>query len=133
MVTQIDTGASRVDRLEIVMPAVPMPETLPGEQELKEKFLVHAPEAIRRYWERPRPIEIRPVSLEHYFSRAKASPKQDVWVKAVGAVPDERHLQAAVLAYLSDMGQFLLLPDSKLTQMPLLASAAVVAACFLKS
>ncbi|MBP2237654.1 acyl-CoA thioesterase-2 [Sinorhizobium kostiense] len=98
---------------QVRMPDVPMPETLPGERELKEKFLVHAPEAIRRYWERPRPIEIRPVSLEQYFSRDEASrerilrdgalPTQNVWVKAVGSVPDERHLQAAVLAYLSDM------------------------------
>ncbi len=98
---------------QVKMPDVPMPEALPGERELKEKFLVHAPEAIRRYWERPRPIEIRPVSLEQYFSRDGASrerilrdgalPTQNVWVKAVGSVPDERHLQAAVLAYLSDM------------------------------
>ncbi|OHV83356.1 acyl-CoA thioesterase II [Ensifer sp. LCM 4579] len=95
------------------MPDVPMPEDLPGEKELKEKYLVQAPEAIRRYFERPRPIEIRPVSLEDYFSRRRtprneplqdgALPTQRVWVKAVGAVPDERHLQAAILAYLSDM------------------------------
>lgn len=88
---------------QIEMPKLPMPETLPGEQELKEKFLVHAPEAIRRYWERPRPIEIRPASLHHYFTRDDGKPIQDVWVKAVGTVPDERHIQAAILAYLSDM------------------------------
>ncbi len=85
------------------MPDVPPPEQLLGEKEIAERFLANAPEAIRRYWERPRPIEIRPVSLTHYFSRDKLEPTQDVWVKAVGQVPDERHLQAAVLAYLSDM------------------------------
>lgn len=88
---------------QIAMPDFPMPETLMGEQDIKEKFLANAPEAIRRYWERPRPIEIRPVSLKHYFSRDKLEPAQHVWVKATGPVPDERHLQAAVLAYLSDM------------------------------
>lgn len=88
---------------QIAMPDVAAPETLMGEQDIKDKFLVNAPEAIRRYWERPRPIEIRPVSLKHYFSRDKLEPSQDVWVKAVGAVPDERHIQAAVLAYISDM------------------------------
>ncbi|MBK5565120.1 MAG: thioesterase family protein, partial [Ensifer sp. SSB1] len=88
---------------QIEMPKLPLPETLPGEQELKEKFLVHAPEAIRRYWERPRPIEIRPASLHHYFTRDDGKPIQDVWVKAVGTVPQERHIQAAILAYLSDM------------------------------
>lgn len=88
---------------QITLPDVAPPETLLGEQDIKEKFLANAPEAIRRYWERPRPIEIRPVSLKHYFSRDKLEPSQDVWVKAVGAVPDERHIQAAVLAYISDM------------------------------
>lgn len=88
---------------QIALPQVKMPEDLLGEDEIKAKFLVNAPEAIRRYWERPRPIEIRPVSLTHYFSRDKLDPSQNVWVKAVGQVPDERHIQAAVLAYLSDM------------------------------
>lgn len=88
---------------QIAMPKVKMPEELLGEEEMKTMFLANAPEAIRRYWERPRPIEIRPVSLTHYFSRHKLDPSQDVWVKTVGAVPNERHIQAAVLAYLSDM------------------------------
>jgi acyl-CoA thioesterase-2 len=88
---------------QIAMPEVAPPETLMGEKDIKDKFLANAPEAIRRYWERPRPIEIRPVSLKHYFSREKLEPAQDVWVKAVGTVPDERHIQAAVLAYISDM------------------------------
>lgn len=88
---------------QVAMPKVKMPEELLGEEEIKTMFLANAPEAIRRYWERPRPIEIRPVSLTHYFSRHKLEPSQDVWVKTVGAVPDERHIQAAILAYLSDM------------------------------
>ncbi len=83
--------------------AVPQPEELMGEAEMKAMFVANAPEAIRRYWEQPRPIEIRPVSLTHYFSREQQEPVQHVWVKATGAVPDDRPLQAAVLAYLSDM------------------------------
>ncbi|WP_099867016.1 acyl-CoA thioesterase II [Pararhizobium haloflavum] len=85
------------------MPVVTHPDQLMSEQDLKEQFLKNAPENIRRYWERERAIEIRPVSLVHYVSREKLPPKQDVWVRANGAVPNERHLQAAVLAYLSDM------------------------------
>lgn len=88
---------------QVRMPKVADPESLLGENEIRAQFLAAAPEAIRRYWERPRPIEIRPVSLTHYFSRDKLEPAQDVWIKAVGAVPDQRDLQAAVLAYLSDM------------------------------
>ncbi|TBH26735.1 acyl-CoA thioesterase II, partial [Rhizobium leguminosarum] len=88
---------------QIAMPEVEMPEALLGEQQIKEEYLAHAPEAIRKYWQRERPIEIRPVSLTHYFSDRKLDPKQDVWVRATGPVPDDRLYQAAVLAYLSDM------------------------------
>lgn len=88
---------------EIAMPDVPAPEALPGEAELKARYLENAPESIRRYWARERPIEIRPVTLDHYFSDAKLDPRQDVWVRTTGAVPDDRTIQAAVLAYLSDM------------------------------
>jgi len=85
------------------IPNVPHPESLMSEAQLQEAFLANAPPAIRKYWENKRPIEIRPVSLTHYISREKLEPKQDIWVRAVGAVPDDRHYQAAVLAYLSDM------------------------------
>jgi acyl-CoA thioesterase-2 len=88
---------------QIVMPDVPAPETLLGEKEIKERYLAQAPEPIRRYWERERAIEIRPVSLAHYFSNTKLDPRQDVWVRANGPVPDDRRYQAAVLAYISDM------------------------------
>jgi acyl-CoA thioesterase-2 len=88
---------------QIAPPAVPQPETLMGEAEMKAAFLAHAPEAVRRYWEQPRPIEIRPVSLKHYISREKQEPVQHVWIKATGPVPDDRRIAAAVLAYVSDM------------------------------
>ncbi|WLR92382.1 acyl-CoA thioesterase II [Shinella zoogloeoides] len=85
------------------MPDVPPPEKLLGEAELKEQFMAAAPSHIRAYWERPRPIELRPVSLTHYLSTEKLEPHQNIWVRTTGPVPAERHLQAAVLAYLSDM------------------------------
>jgi acyl-CoA thioesterase-2 len=88
---------------QIAMPEAPAPETLLGESEIKEKYLAHAPAAVRKYWERERPIEIRPISLAHYFTNTKLEPRQDVWVRATGPVPADRHYQAAILAYLSDM------------------------------
>ncbi|ANH05902.1 acyl-CoA thioesterase II [Shinella sp. HZN7] len=88
---------------QVPMPDVPQPENLLGEAELKERFMTEAPEHIRAYWQRPRPIELRPVSLAHYFSGDKLEPRQNIWVRTTGPVPAERHLQAAVLAYLSDM------------------------------
>ncbi|WP_186387569.1 MULTISPECIES: acyl-CoA thioesterase II [unclassified Stappia] len=88
---------------QVAMPDVPMPEDLPGEAELKEQFLAHAPEPVRRYWERDRPIELRPVDMTHYFSRRKLTPSQNVWVRASAALPDDPRVHSCVLAYASDM------------------------------
>ncbi|MBN9045061.1 MAG: acyl-CoA thioesterase II [Rhizobiales bacterium] len=89
---------------QIAMPqGLPQPEELLGDRDIKERYLQLAPENVRRYWRQERPIEIRPVSLTHYFSREKLAPTQNVWVRAMGIVPDDRALQAAILAYLSDM------------------------------
>ena len=88
---------------QIVMPTVTDPEKLMGEREFKETFLAQAPEAVRRYWMRERPIEVRPTSLLHYLTKDKLEPRQDVWVRALGEVPNDRSIQAAVLAYISDM------------------------------
>ncbi|GGF07329.1 acyl-CoA thioesterase II [Stappia taiwanensis] len=84
-------------------PDVPMPEDLPSEAELKEKFLAVAPESVRKYWERDRPIELRPVDLTHYFSRNKLTPAQNVWVRASAPLPDDSRIHSCVLAYASDM------------------------------
>lgn len=84
-------------------PKVPAPESLLSETQLQEAFLAKAPPMIRKYWQNKRPIEIKPVSLAHYISNEKLAPNQDVWVRAVGDVPDDRCFQAAILAYLSDM------------------------------
>jgi acyl-CoA thioesterase-2 len=88
---------------QATMPPVPMPEDLMGEDEFKAMFLEKAPEPVRRYWQRPRPIEFRPVSLAHYLTKDKLEPRQDVWVRALGEVPQDRHICAVVLAYISDM------------------------------
>ena len=82
---------------------MPPPEDLPSEAELKAVFLKDAPEAVRRYWERERPIELRPVDLRHYVSRERLDPAQQVWVRATGKLPDDPDIHRCVLAYASDM------------------------------
>ncbi|MFD2236467.1 acyl-CoA thioesterase II [Aureimonas populi] len=88
---------------QVSMPDVPRPDELPHGAALNERILSEAPEPVRRYWERPRPIEFRPVSFDHYLTQKKLAPRQDVWVRAVGEVGDDPALNAAILAYLSDM------------------------------
>ena len=87
------------------MPDVPLPENLPAPEQLYETYLKDAPEHIRRFWLRERPVEIIPVSMTHYISSDALPPEQSIWIRANGAVPDSRPLQAAFLAYLSDMTQ----------------------------
>ncbi len=82
---------------------VPEPENLISDKDMKEQYLQNAPKIIRQYWEQDRPIEIKPLSLRHYLTRDKLPPEQSVWIKATGPVPEDRAIQAAVLAYLSDM------------------------------
>jgi acyl-CoA thioesterase-2 len=89
---------------QIAMPAdIPEPDTLLSQRELVGKFGELVPEGIRRYWERDRPIEMKPIILEHYTSREKLAPKQNIWIRLRGPVPDDRRIQAALLAYMSDM------------------------------
>jgi acyl-CoA thioesterase-2 len=88
---------------QVKMPDVPPPESLPTEAELQAAYLDHAPEGVRRYWQRPRPIELRPVDLRHFLSRDALAPNQNVWVRATGALPDDPDIHRCVLAYASDM------------------------------
>ena len=85
------------------MPDVPPPDALPSDTELKEKYLQHATEPVRRYWMRERPIEVRPTSLEHFFSSKPTQPVRNVWIRTSGALPDDPSLHQCVLAYASDL------------------------------
>ncbi|MGL4489482.1 MAG: acyl-CoA thioesterase II [Rhizobiaceae bacterium] len=84
-------------------PDVPGPDGLISDIEFGARYAHTAPEHIRKYFERERPIEMKPVSMKHYLTREPLPPEQNVWVRALGKVPDDRALQAAVLAYISDM------------------------------
>jgi uncharacterized protein YndB with AHSA1/START domain len=61
------------------------------------------PEAVRRYYERPRPIELRPVEFERYIGRKMNSGNFHVWIRTTGKLPDEPAIHQCVLAYASDM------------------------------
>jgi acyl-CoA thioesterase-2 len=89
---------------QVPMPlGVPAPEMLGTQNDLIKEFGETVPEGIRRYWERDRPVEMKPVMLKHYTSREKLDPEQNIWIRTTGPVPADRATQAVVLAYLSDM------------------------------
>jgi len=82
---------------------VPGPDNLRSQRDLIAEMGEKVPESIRKFWGRDRPVEIRPVDVEHYTSRKPLPPTQNVWIRAEGDVPDDRALQSAILAYFSDM------------------------------
>jgi len=84
------------------MPEVADPNDLPSEAELNAALAQQLPDNMRSYLARERPIEMRPVDASRYQSREPRAPKQCVWMRASGTMPDDLPLHQAVLAYASD-------------------------------
>jgi acyl-CoA thioesterase-2 len=85
------------------MPSVPPPDQLPSEQEVRSGVLPLMPDPVRAYFERERPIELRPVEFKRYLARQPMEPKFNVWIRTTGRLPDDPAIHQCVLAYASDM------------------------------
>jgi acyl-CoA thioesterase II len=85
------------------MPDVPGPENVASDEDIKARVLPLMPEAVRRFYERERPIELRPVELDRYLGRKIEGGRFHVWIRATGKLPDEPAIHQCVLAYASDM------------------------------
>jgi len=85
------------------MPDVPPPEDLPNEMEMRKNMLPTMPDPVRRYYERERPIELRPVEFERYGGKKVPEGRFHVWIRATGRLPDDLAIHQCVLAYASDM------------------------------
>jgi len=88
---------------QIDAPKVPGPDDLPSEDDFRRQMADKIPESYREHFLRPRPIELRPVDRADIFAPQKRPPRQSVWVRATGALPDDIALNQCVLAYASDM------------------------------
>jgi acyl-CoA thioesterase-2 len=88
---------------QFAMPDVPQPDALPDEAELKQRVWPMMPEPVRRYYERERPIELRPVEYGRYLGEITKDGRFHVWMRATGRLPDEPAIHQCVLAYASDM------------------------------
>jgi acyl-CoA thioesterase-2 len=58
---------------------------------------------VRRYYERERPIELRPVEPSRYLGAPVPEGRVHVWIRATGPLPDDAAIHQCVLAYASDM------------------------------
>ncbi len=88
---------------QFAMPDVPKPDELPSEAEVRHKLLPLMSDAVRRYYERERPIELRPVEYGRYLGEKLEGDRFHVWIRATGRLPDEPAIHQCVLAYASDM------------------------------
>jgi acyl-CoA thioesterase-2 len=85
------------------MPDVPPPDAVFDNPQARDALLAKMPETVRRFYQRERPIELRPVELERYLGKDDKRDRVNVWMRAAGRLPDDPALHQCVLAYASDM------------------------------
>ncbi len=88
---------------QATMPVVPPPEDLPNESEMRKAMLPTMPDPVRRYYERERPIELRPIEFERYGGKKVEGGRFHMWIRTTERLPDELAIHQCVLAYASDM------------------------------
>ena len=98
LITSFQTDAEGLDHQDS-MPSAPDPESL---QTLAEVFDgLEDPQAV--FWSKEKAIDQRHVEGAIYIRPGRQlAAQQSVWLKAVGQMPDDPLLHAAVLAYSSD-------------------------------
>jgi acyl-CoA thioesterase-2 len=102
MLVSFQTAEVGLDH-QMEMPQVPPPEELPNESEMRKKMLPTMPDPVRRYYERERPIEMRPVEFERYGGKKYPDGKVHLWIRTTERLPDDPAIHQCVLAYASDM------------------------------
>jgi len=81
------------------MPDVPDPESLP---DFRARMAPYK-EALGDWYDRPRPIDSRYVDEVIHTRRGPRDPRQQVWLRADGLLPNDPVLHACVVTYASDM------------------------------
>jgi acyl-CoA thioesterase-2 len=87
---------------QLPMPQVPPPESLPDLRSLVEGQRALLPPAALRFLQRDTPFEFRVVEAQNYARAEPSAPRQHVWFRAVGRLPDDPQLHRCLLAYVSD-------------------------------
>ena len=99
---------------QLAMPQVPAPEDLPPLESLLKDVLPRVPPDMRRILQQKRPFEFRPVEPPSFLRAqtsssepvsslpASASPRRNLWFRAVDELPDDDALHRCLLAYVSD-------------------------------
>jgi acyl-CoA thioesterase-2 len=86
------------------MPEIPGPENYASESELAARIADFLPEKLRKAFCGEKPIEMRPVTVINPLKPEKAEPKQYLWIRANGEMPDNQLIHQYLLGYASDWG-----------------------------
>ena len=87
------------------MPDVPPPESLRSEIEIiRERAPSGLPDDLRALITQDRPIDYRLVEDIDPFDPQPQPPVRNMWIRTIGAMPDEALAHQAVMAYFSDYG-----------------------------
>ncbi len=80
---------------QMPMPDVPHPDQLPSDAEIKEKVLPQLPDAVRNYYSRARPIELRPVDFGRYTGQKQEGDRFNIWMRTTAPLPDDPAIHRA--------------------------------------
>ena len=86
------------------MPDVAGPENYLSESELAKSIADQLPNKLKAAFCSEKPIETRPVKVVNPLKPHKEDPKQYLWIKANGTVPDNQLIHQYLLGYASDWG-----------------------------
>ncbi len=84
------------------MPPVPGPQRLADSRHYTQEVLRKVPEKMRRYLTERRPFEFRHVEPPDLLEPGARPPRQQIWFRAIGDLPDDPDLHRVLLAYVSD-------------------------------
>ncbi|MGL4381598.1 MAG: acyl-CoA thioesterase II [Vibrio sp.] len=86
------------------MPEVAGPENFASETELAAQIAQFLPEKLQKTLCGEKPIEIRPVTVVNPLKPQKIEPKQYLWIRANGNLPQDQLIHQYLLGYASDWG-----------------------------
>jgi len=85
------------------MPDVPDPESLLTWEQWMAERTRHLPAEQRRHYTRERPFDMRAVDPYDPLVPQKRAPRQQIWIRARGTLPDDPIYHQCTVAYVSDM------------------------------
>ena len=85
------------------MPAGPHWSELPDEAEMMAEFIKTAPEEMKKWMGRERPIEMRAQDARDYWRSGPKPAVSQNWFRCRTPIGDDAHMHQVILAYASDM------------------------------